>query len=104
MRIQFETLGGFAYFPGLHRPLRIDTEQLTTLQAGEIESMVRASHFFDQSDSIRPVGAADYRSYRITVEDGEKSHTVKVVESAADRSLLALLAYLRALGAEGPTQ
>ncbi len=103
MRIQFETLGGFAYFPGLRRPLRIDTERLTTLQAGEIESMVRAAHFFDQSDSIRPVGAADYRSYRITVEDGGKSHTVKVVESAADRSLLALLAYLRTLGAENPS-
>jgi hypothetical protein len=101
MRIQFETLGGFAYFPGLQRPIRIDTERLPTLQAGELESMVRAARFFDQSDSIQPAGAADYRSYRITVEDGEKSHTVKVVESTADHSLLALLAYLRALRAEG---
>ncbi|HYW82313.1 MAG: protealysin inhibitor emfourin [Spirochaetia bacterium] len=100
MRIQFETLGGFAYFPGLQRPIRIDTERLTTLQAGELESMIRAAHFFDQSDSIRPAGAADYRSYRITVEDGEKSHTVRVVESTADRPLLDLLAYLRTLGAE----
>ena len=101
MRIQFETLGGFAYFPGLQRPIHIDTESLTTLQAREVESMVRAAHFFDLSDSIRPVGAADYRSYRITVEDGEKSHTVRVVESTANHSLLALLAYLRTLGAEG---
>ena len=103
MRIQFETLGGFAYIPGLQRQLHIDTERLTRPQAGEIESMVRAAHFFDQSDSICPPGAADYRSYRITVEDGEKSHTVRVVESAADRSLLALLSYLRALGAESPS-
>ena len=103
MRIQFETLGGFAYFPGLQRPIRIDTERLTTLQAGELESMVRAAHFFEQSDSVRPAGAADYRSYRITVEDGEKSHTVQVVESTADHSLQALLAYLRALGVEGPS-
>lgn len=102
MRIQFETLGGFAYLPGLQKPFRIDTGQLTTIQAGEIESMVRAAHFFDQSDSIRPAGAADYRSYRITVEDGERSHTVKVVESTADHSLLALLAYLRRLRAESP--
>jgi len=102
MRIQFETLGGFAYFPGLQRPLRIDTERLTTLQAGEIESMVRAANFFDQPGSSRPSGAADYRSYRITIEDGEKSHTVQVVESTADHSLLALIAYLRALGAKRP--
>jgi hypothetical protein len=102
MRIQFETLGGLAYFPGLQKPLCIDTERLTAPQAGQIESMVRAAHFFDQSDSIRPAGAADYRSYRITVEDGEKSHTVKIVESAADHSLLALLAYLRTLRTEGP--
>jgi hypothetical protein len=103
MRIQFETLGGFAYFPGLQRPIHIDTERLTGLQAAELESMVRAAHFFDQSDSIRPSGAADYRCYRITVEDGGRSHTVQVVESAADQSLLALLAYLRTLGPEGPS-
>ena len=103
MRIQFETLGGFAYFPGLQRPIRIDTERLAKLQAGELESMVHAAHFFDQSDSIRPAGAADYRSYRITVEDGDKSHTVRIVESTADHSLLALLAYLRTLGADGPS-
>jgi len=101
MRIQCKTLGGFAYVPGLQRPIHIDTERLNTLQAGELESMVRAAHFFDQSDSVRPAGAADYRSYRITVEDGEKSHTVQVVESTADHSLLALIAYLRRLGADG---
>lgn len=50
-----------------------------------------------------PAGAADYRSYLITIEDGESSHTVQVVESTGDHSLLALINYLRTLGAEGPS-
>lgn len=103
MRILFETRGGFACFPGLHKPLHIDTAKLTTAQASEIESRVRAAHFFDQPGSMPPAGAADYRSYLITIEDGESSHTVQVVESTGDHSLLALINYLRTLGAEGPS-
>ena len=103
MRILFEIRGGFAYFPGLHTPLRIDTARLTTSQASEIEARVRAAHFFDQSDSIRPAGAADYRSYLVTIEDGERSHTVQVIESTGDHSLLELINYLRTFGAESPS-
>lgn len=100
MRILFETRGGFAHFPGLHRPLRIDTAKLTARQASEIESMVHAAHFFDQTGSIPPAGAADYRSYSITIEEGDRSHTIQVVESSGDHLLLALIDYLRTRGAE----
>ncbi|MBM3941752.1 MAG: hypothetical protein FJ316_02290 [SAR202 cluster bacterium] len=98
MRVQFKMEGGVAFFPGLSRPTIFDTEQLSPGYAAELEQKVKAARFFDLPATVGAPGkgAADYRQYTVTVEDQDRSHTVRVVEPVADSALLALLDYLRA--------
>ena len=97
MRIQFEMEGGLAYFPGLAKPIVIDTDQLSDQAAMEIEKIVAQANFFALSKTVgKPApGAADYRQYTITIQDGKKSHTVTTFDPIQDPKLQALVQYLQ---------
>lgn len=95
MRIQFQVSGGFAYFPGLSQPMTIDTNQLSKPEAAELRRLVDAAKFFDlPATASRRRGAADYRQYTITVEDGSRRHTVDLFDPIEDQNLQALVDYL----------
>jgi Emfourin len=98
MVITFESGGGFAHFPGLSRPVRIDTAELAAEQADQLEGLVERARFFDQPPEVGspPPGAADLRSYTITVQDGDRTHTVKTSDALEDPALRELLEHLRA--------
>lgn len=98
MRIQFQTDGGIAYFPGLSQPFTVDTASLPPQEAAELEALVRSARFFTRPARIGAVGpgAADYRTYTISVEDVGQSHTIKAIEPIEDPSLQALIDRLRA--------
>jgi hypothetical protein len=93
MRIQFKTEGGIAAFPGLSKPVTIDTNQLPKEEAAELERLVNTVRFFELPARARaaPPGAADYRQYTITVEDGGQHHTVQLDEFVAEPNLQALV-------------
>lgn len=97
MIINFESEGGFAHFPGLSRPLRIDTADLPPEEAKDVEDLVQRAHFFDQAAVLGtpPPGAADLRSYTITVQDGGRTHTVTTSEALSDEALRDLIEHLR---------
>lgn len=99
MRITVEMDGGFAYFPGLNKPFHVDTAKMDRNQASKIESMIRDARFFEQPSRVgAPApGAADYRTYTITVNDGLKSHVVKVSDTDENPSLRILIDYLQTL-------
>ena len=97
MRIEFKTEGGIAHFPGLSRPVVIDSEALAQQDAGELKRLVEAARLFE-----RPIvagaprqGAADYRQYTISVEEGGRQHTVQLVDPVEDPSLQQLLRFLQ---------
>lgn len=98
MVINFESGGGFAHFPGLNRPVRIDTADLAQGQADQLKGLVERARFFDQPGEVGapPPGAADLRSYTITVEDGDRKHTVQTSDALADPALRDLVEHLRA--------
>lgn len=98
MVINFESGGGFAHFPGLSRPVRIDTEELTPEQADHLKGLVERARFFEQPAEVGapPPGAADLRSYTITVEDGDRRHKVRTSDALADPALRDLVEHLRA--------
>ncbi len=97
MRIQFKMEGGIAYFPGLSKPITIDTNELPEQEADELKRLVNATRFFDLPAVIgSPApGAADYRQYTITIEDNGKQHTVRLTDPIVDPNLQALLTYLK---------
>ncbi len=98
MRIQFKMEGGIAYFPGLSKPITIDSDQLPKQESDELKRLVNATRFFDLpiAMGLPSPGAADYRQYTITIQDEGKQHTVHLTDLIEDPNLQALLAYLRA--------
>src|SRR6185295_15901532 len=76
MQIEFKTEGGMAYFPGLSKPVVIDSDDLPEKEAKELRRQVAEAHFFSlptRTGELLP-GAADYQTYTITVKDGKKRH------------------------------
>jgi Emfourin len=98
MIINFQSSGGFAHFPGLSRPVRIDTDELAPDEAGRLNGLVERARFFEQPPEVGtpPPGAADLRSYTITVEEGDRKHTVQTSDALTDGALRDLVEHLRA--------
>lgn len=95
MRIQFKTEGGIAYFPGLSKPVTIDTNELPAKEANELEQLIEAADFFDlPADFAPPRGAADYRQYTISVTAPGRTHTTRLVDPIEDPNVQALVDYL----------
>ena len=95
MLIQFQVEGGLAHFPGLSQPVTFDTAKLPKAEAAELRQLVDAAQFFDlpaTAGSRR--GAADYRQYTITVEQGGRRHTVRLADPIEGEALQALVDYL----------
>jgi hypothetical protein len=100
MKITFTASGGFAHVPALSRPVVTDTAQLDPRIAQQLESLVRESRFFEQPARVSSPakGAADYRTYTITVEDGQRVHTVELTDPITDANLERLVSSLQASG------
>ena len=97
MRLQFKMEGGIAYFPGLSKPITIDSDELPKQESDELKRLVNATRFFDLPATVSSLspGAADYRQYTITVENEGKQHTVHLTDPIEDPNLQALLTYLK---------
>jgi len=96
MRMQVRIEGGIAHFPGLAQPINLDTDTLPAQDAQEMRNLIVAAHFFALPASIgQPPahGAADYRRYIITVDDGTAHHTVQAVDPVTDQHLQDLIAF-----------
>ncbi|MGE5602421.1 MAG: protealysin inhibitor emfourin [Nitrososphaerales archaeon] len=98
MKITLKQTGGFAFIPGLNAPVTIDTQDIDSEVACELESLVRDSDFFEKSSSTHVArGAADYRTYTLTVQDGSRVHTVKLTDPIADADLERLVSRVKAI-------
>jgi len=96
MRVKLKTEGGLAYFPGLSKPVNLDSADLSKDEAGELERLVTDAHFFDLPRVLnKPTrGAADYHIYTMTIENGRR-HTVQAVEPVKNDEFLALLRFVQ---------
>ncbi|MGH6815866.1 MAG: protealysin inhibitor emfourin [Hyphomicrobiaceae bacterium] len=84
MRIVFAMPStGMAHFPGLAKPVVIESDQLDEADAQTLERLIDEARFFDQPakvDGSRGGRTADTRVYTITIEQNGKRHTVQVGE------------------------
>jgi hypothetical protein len=103
MRVQLTIEGGLAYFPGLSKPRVIDSADLPMAEADRLRRLVDAAGIFEQpaSGHALPKGAADYRQYTITVEDGRRRRTIRLTDPIANPDAEALVDYLRTHAAPG---
>jgi hypothetical protein len=97
MRITLQTEGGIAHFPGLSRPITIETDELPEQEAAELRKLVDAARLSDRpAQAGKPApGAADLRQYTITVESGDRSQTVHMTDLGDDPDLKRLLRFLQ---------
>jgi hypothetical protein len=97
MRIEFTTEGGIAHFPGLSRPVVIDSDALSEEDSRELQRLLEAARFFERPTvaTAPPPGAADYRQYTIAVEDDGRQHTVKLADPVEEPALQELLRFLQ---------
>jgi hypothetical protein len=86
MRIMLQTDGGFAYLPGLAAPVIVDTEKVSSEEAGHWQDLIGAANVWDLPDPTVPGGPRrppsaspkrDQRTYTLTVEEGAQRRTLR---------------------------
>jgi hypothetical protein len=103
MRVRVQVSGGMAAFPGLAAPRTIDVEALQREDRLALGRLIEDARFFDLPRRLLPPpGSADYQSAEITIEDGERRHTVTVADPVSDPAVQALVARLRELAFPHP--
>ncbi len=101
MQIYFERSGGFA---GIRFQTSVNTEELPPQQADPLRDMVYNASFFDlpqQLEQVSPRGA-DRFTYRLTVTDGERTHTIELGDANVPEKLQPLLQQLTAIARTNP--
>lgn len=92
MKLFLEKSGGFAYIPGLDKPIAVDTQALDPKVAQRLMNLVQRVNFFSLSSStILPSGAADYFSYKLNIQDGAREHTVTLTDPISNADLSQLI-------------
>jgi len=95
MKIHFERTGGFA---GMVRSTTVDTSSLPSDEAHKVEDLVEQADIQNTSpttENSRQRGAADYFTYKVTIESEEGTkHTVECTDVAMRPSIKPLLDYL----------
>ena len=90
MQIKFTQEGGVGYFPGLSKPVTIEVDSLEQGEAEELKRLVESAHFFQLPANLGtplPPGAADYQHYTLTIEEGGRSHSVRVSVPVKDEAV-----------------
>jgi len=98
MRITLKIEGGIAHFPGLQQPLSVAVDSLPAAEQSQMRELLSACDFFHlpaRLDVPAP-GAADYRTYIITVQTAQQTHTVTVYDPVRDQRLQELIQLIRA--------
>jgi hypothetical protein len=97
MRVELQTEGGVAFFPGLAKPIVLNSSDLPKDQVAQLKQLIDSTRFFELPAASRslPKGAADMRSYKITVEDGRRRRTVRLTDPIENTNLQALIDFLQ---------
>ncbi len=97
MHIEFKTEGGLAYFPGLSKPVTINSDELPEHEASELRQLLQAARFFELPKQVSKMApqAADFKQYKITIKDKQGSHTVQFTDLLDDPHLQKLLEFLK---------
>ena len=96
MRLELKTSGGIATFPGLQKPVVLDTETLEATESAELTRLVEAAQLHALPPNVPPnTSVRDARTYVITVDDAGQRHTLIRSEPLAEAGVAALVAFVR---------
>jgi hypothetical protein len=98
LRVTYRAEGGFGYFPGLARPLTVDSASLSAAEAAHLRTLVDGA--LQAAGAAGPAaqrGVPDGRRYTISIEGAGRKRTLRLADPLGDERLEALVAYLEGL-------
>ncbi len=93
MQITVDRSGGFT---GLPLTITVDTADLSPDQAAQLRGLVEAVDFFHLPATTSEPPQPDRFDYEITVQEGDRTHTLTVGEAAIPEPLRPLLTWIMA--------
>lgn len=93
MKIEFSRTGGFAA-PALRQHLEIDTDDLPSQKARDLIELVREANINNPQPAANSYLAPDAFRYRITVTEGDVTHTAAASDADASDALSRLIDWL----------
>jgi hypothetical protein len=99
MRVELTIDGGFAYIPGLAKPIVLDGAQLTGSDLAELRRLCADALAAPNRDAkTQSASLPDTRRYRLTIElDGER-HEITAADPVSQPAIVELIDLLRARG------
>jgi hypothetical protein len=92
MRISLERTGGFA---GIKKTTIADTELLSPSEVQQLHQLVQTADFFSLPTNISSSNQmSDRFSYKLTLQDSDRQHTVTASESVLPEILKPLIEWL----------
>jgi hypothetical protein len=92
MRIKLKRTGGVA---GIPREWELDEQTLSPQEAQELRNLLRRADFFALPSEVEGSGRArDAFRYELTVEEGERKHTVRCAEPEVPPPLRACIEWI----------
>jgi len=98
MRIRLQQEGGLAYFPGLSRPVEVDTRELPPEVGERLEEIVHGCGLLENPVRQPPPKGADYQKYTLLIESDDQQSVVELYDPVTDENLQVLLELLRNAG------
>jgi hypothetical protein len=93
MQITLERSGGFT---GMPLTIAVDSAQLPPDQAAQLRDWVAAANFFNQPAAAPTPAQPDRFEYCLTVQEGDRRHSITFGEAAMPPALRPLLSWLMA--------
>jgi len=103
MHILLTRSGGFATVPALSGDVTIDTDALDPPVREELERLVGAVDLAAVPDRSPTAGAADHRSYELTVRTGGSEVSATFHSPVSDPDVARLVSRLEQLARTGPS-
>jgi hypothetical protein len=91
MQVSLERSGGFT---GISLSITVDTATLPPDQATQLDHLVKTADFFNLPTTIDSPTQPDRFQYQVSVQEGDRQHTVMIRETAVPANLKPLINWL----------
>jgi hypothetical protein len=99
LRVTLQIDGGFAYLPGLARPIALNAAQLGEEHSAQLQRLCEsACAVAPKRKASRSASVPDSRRYRLTVESGDSRREVTAADPVDAPAIAELIAFVEKHG------
>ena len=95
MRVELTIDGGFAFIPGLAKPIVLDDAQLSGEDSNNLRRLCQAALTTPRQHAATPLAALpDARRYRLTIEIDDQRHELVAADPITERAVAELIDFV----------